>query len=475
MNNFKKVFSLLCAVLIATTFTVTSYASGGDEIESILNTGKYVDGTTAAQNNTISFKFKDADIRDILSAIALNINYNVIYADNPLRMTVEMKDVLPKVAFDYVLKMAGLAYIEEGSSIVVGKKSALLSDFSKTLCLTKIELEYIDTTNFKQKITELKIPVTAVTMPANKTSVWVQGTTSDVAKVGELYRIFDVPENAVIEDGEVVSNENATGENDTKKVLNSIRLKLISASTFNDFIRTLGYTGGIASGDGDQILWLYATGKEYYEILNIKSKVDKADAHIDMGGLKDSYFTYDFSHITAAEAQRRLATVNFGNEVGLYTSTSDEFSKTLVVYCNSGYQQQVKDMLTSFDSQRMKTVNMPVYKSNTTDDVNQMVEYLRRMLGDLVDFQPTGGGTMQNQFVSESLNGTNILYLINSDAETVKLVENMIQKFDSIKSADVASSNLTWATYLLANNLPPNTLKDQATLAAYALWVQSKI
>ncbi|MEG2916181.1 MAG: hypothetical protein RR839_07050, partial [Oscillospiraceae bacterium] len=202
MNSFKKVLSAACAVLVASTFNVTSYASGGDEIVDALTANQFVNGANAAKNNTISFKFKDADIRDILSAIALNIDYNVIYADNPLRMTVEMKDVAPNVAFDYVLKMAGLAYIEEGSSIVVGKKDTLLSDFSKTLCLTKIELEYIDTTNFKQKITELKIPVTAVTMPANKTSVWVQGTTSDVAKVGELYRIFDVPENAVIEDGE---------------------------------------------------------------------------------------------------------------------------------------------------------------------------------------------------------------------------------------------------------------------------------
>ena len=63
------------------------------------------------------------------------MNYSVIYAGESNRISIEMQNVTASDAFEYVLKLAGLSYVKEGSSLIVAPKGVLVEDFSKSLSI----------------------------------------------------------------------------------------------------------------------------------------------------------------------------------------------------------------------------------------------------------------------------------------------------------------------------------------------------
>lgn len=515
MNKTKRMTAFICTVLITVTmFSPSVFAAGTDKPSEKTYLPK-----------TMSIAFNDADIRDVLSAIAVNMGYSVVYAGDAGKITVEMKNVSPTDAFEYVLKLAGLSYLKDGNSLIVGSKTFLMGDFAKTLSLSRFRLEFITAATLTEKIKQLNIPVTVILMNSNEKTLWVQGFPPDIAKVIELARVLDVEENQSFSD--------PTGTNPDRKILSSLTFKYIGATAFNNFIKTLGYKCGVNVQDADKTLWIYANSAERNEIIDIKDKLDKETGGLDIASaeattvidmvnifaaqavqtinkicpeltvftignssrrivvsgkkedakkaeeiiknldgattsnIETTVFYYNLKHITAAEAQRRLDNITFSEKMALYVTTHDELSTTLLVYCNLDYRGDVTALLDKIDvatsaDKAANLINIPVFKGKTADEVAQAQAYIQGMLN----------GILVGEFGTVAYGEYTVLYLKNSTPEVVKAVEAL---FDKTKSAETIGStvDVSWAAFVAEVGDTVANGADGITL--YGAWVKAKL
>ncbi|MEG1782453.1 MAG: hypothetical protein RR253_04300, partial [Oscillospiraceae bacterium] len=431
--------------------------------------------TFASNNQTptaakkISVSFKDADLRDALSAIAMNMGYSVIFAGASSRVTFELKSTTPAEAFDYVVKLAGLDYIKDGNSFIVGSKDSLMDDFAKTLSMTSFNLSYIYADVLKEKIDQLGFEVQVILMPANNKAIWVRGLASEIGKVNELIKILDIYDNS------------ESGSIETGKQLQTITLNVITAAQFNEFIKGLGFESGVSPGNNGKTLWVYATLDEYHELWRMKELVDVAGGDLSASstkttsvitivnmskdeaiaaiasaypevktysldnaamsfvivgkkgdvegayslisqldvtntlGIEKTVFRHQLLHISAQEAERRLKNITFTQPVTWYINVDGGLSTTIFMYCPSDYAPKVQAVLAAIDiaptPEGANKVGFPVYKTSTVEEAQNVQAYIVTMLGGLI----TGDFNVYN------LNGKFVLYLSNTTPETVAL------------------------------------------------------
>ena len=485
----------------------------------------------------ISINVHDADVRDVLSAVAVNMGYSIVYSGDVSTITMKLENVTPAAALDYLLKSMGLSYLQEGSTLVVGKRETLTSDFARSISITRFNLAHITSGELTSNIQKLNLPVTVLTMEANEKALWVQGLPADIAKVRELVRLLDVKENAPKAASVTSSSQSGsttgTTAADTVKQLSSIKLKYLTAYEFNRFLKTLGVDNGLCISDDDDTLWVYANAQERGTINDIRTKVDTGSESLDIsnvdtfsrvtvtniskanavaaiqavcpgvsvisvdnaaksffingnreditrakdliydldrlnkGTISTTYFSYDFTTLTAAEAVRRLQNISFGDNVKWYATTHEEFSKTLFVYCNSDYKAQVEELLKSIDQSKSTAVNLPVFRGSSAVAAAEMQDYVETMLGDML---------AGSHFATQQVGGKTVLYLKGASAETVQLVEQIIARLSSVASDtdEVQAEDLSTAAFLKAQTI--YTSMDQAgAWDAYGKWVAAQL
>lgn len=410
-------------------------------------------GTLNAAAKTMSVDVRDADVRDVLSAIALNMDKNIVYKGEAHKVTVKLDEMPTMTAFDYVLRMLGMTYLQEGSTLIVASRDILTRDFARAIALTNFKLKYISGVSLTQKIQQLDLPVTVITMETNENNLWVQGFPADVAKVRELITVLDIAENGSGEDGEI--------SDPSKKSLSYIKLKYLDQYEFSRFLKVLGVGKPLPISSDDEKLWIYATAEERNVISNLRSRVDRESADISISQLDTTSFVrHDLRYITAAEAERRLKGFKFGGEVKWYTSTHPEFANTIFIYAEQQYIEQVETALGQIDQMETGSVHMPVYIGDATD-VPAYQEYLETML----KIPSASFGTFPGLGADK-----NILYLIDPDPATVKLVEQMLERLSKITSGDATQVlDLSVAAYMAATGDTTPTLEE------YADWVAARI
>ncbi|MEG1774089.1 MAG: hypothetical protein RR320_04480, partial [Oscillospiraceae bacterium] len=467
-NRMKAILSLTLTAAILASAPVQVMASGGD------NAGSGIVQSVTARS--ISVNVRNADVRDVLSAVAVNMGYSIVYNGGVGTITIKLDDVLPETAFDYILKGMGMTYLQEGSTLIVGTREMLNQDFARSLSLTSFELRYVTPDVLTSKIQQLKLPVTVLSLATNENALWVQGFPADIAKVRELISILDIEENY---DGSGVDVPDKS-----RKTLSYVRLNYLTAYEFNRFLKTLGIDNGLSISDDDDRLWIYANSDERKTISDLRSKVDHSNSYIDVEGadtfdkilvkniskanavaavkavcpgltlisvdnaskvffvkgsredierakeligdldglnaeeISTTVFAHEFKHITAAEGSRRLENVTFGDNVTWYATTHDEFSTVLFVYCNADYQKQIVELLETIDQEKALTVNMPVYSAKNPEAAAGMVSFLVAMLGNRVE----------PLIDVKTYNNMSVVYLLGADAETVQLVDQMIER-----------------------------------------------
>ncbi|HAN44289.1 MAG TPA: hypothetical protein DCP97_02755 [Ruminococcaceae bacterium] len=151
---------------------------------------------TATQRGGMSINVKDADIRDVLSAIAINMNKSILYTGADEKITLKLDNVSAPTALDCITRLVGLTYIVEDNIVMIADSKTLAADFSKTLAVTELKLNYISADAFYTQVKGLEIPVEMVTMKTNDRKIWVRGIPQDIAKVRELLSFLDKTENA---------------------------------------------------------------------------------------------------------------------------------------------------------------------------------------------------------------------------------------------------------------------------------------
>lgn len=517
----KKFLCGFAAVLMAVTAPAQAFASTSNE--------------SSISPSSVSINVQNADVRDVLSAVAKNMGYSIVYSGEVSTISIKLEDMAPSSAFDYLLKSIGMTYIKEGNVLIVGSRDVLTQEYARSLALSRFNLQYITSSVLTEKIEQLQLPVTVITMDSNQKSIWVQGFAADIAKVRQLINVLDLPENYVAPES-TTSGSSDSSASSNKKSLSFITLSNFTSYDFNRFLQTLGINYGLSLADEGNRLYLYATEEErqtvqeivdkidygsktlklnnsnMFEVLSVKN-ISKSTAvssiqsvcpnltvisvenaaksflvrgtsqDIDLAkellaeldgvnnsALKDTFFSYTLTNITAAEAARRLEQLSFGDNVTWYVSDYSEFAKTIYIYCNSDYRDQVSEALGKMDSSAVTTYNIPVYKASSQAAAESMMSFLNSMLAGY-------HGNLSVQQFGDSY----VVYLQNADAETAALVDSMIERLSGLASDDEGSdkqdvSYSTWVNEYIKKNGQDafDKLSDEQKLQAYVQWVEEK-
>lgn len=182
----KKKFVFLLPLLIFTlVFSSISLASKLD--------------VSTRTDNYFSMEIKDADIRDVLSAVSIALKKSIVYTEQPEQVSFSVKNVSPKEALQILVTSLNMSYVEDGNIILVGNSNTIHQNFYTMLPITRFELKYLKPSDITQQISKFAIPVQNVVLDSSNKYIWAQGTPQALTKLRELIYVLDREENIDIE------------------------------------------------------------------------------------------------------------------------------------------------------------------------------------------------------------------------------------------------------------------------------------
>ncbi len=250
------------------------------------------DGKTQSGSNAkdlISVNMVDADIRDVLSTLAISMGVSIIYLDTPVRVTFSAKDVDPMKALELLIQSAGaqLDYLKDGNMIIVGSQQKLQKDFFNQMALTRFRVNYISPEVLGEQLDKLGVPVQKITLDESSSYIWAQGTPQALSKVASIIIALDKAQNFENENGEVKSAIDLT----------PLYLEYITADSLEKLISQLEIPVQTISVDTNRkVLWVNGPQKAKSDVDQLVTQVDipqSAGEAINMSSYKTKYITYD--------------------------------------------------------------------------------------------------------------------------------------------------------------------------------------
>ncbi len=242
------------------------------------------DSTTVyGSSSTVSMKIAgESDLIGVLETILAHTGYKMIYKGGATKVpAIELENVTPLTAIDYVLRMVDMTYIKNDNLIYVGTADTLNSNFIDSKALTKFSLQYISTDTLTSQLSTLGISVQIVKVDINLREFWVSGYPMQLAKMAELIETLDNKKNITVGSASISSS------------LTAIELEHITASEFSSLLGSLGLHTGITMAAHPMVLYVYATGDAYNDIMNIKRLVDYYDPDSQNNGADNGEDTGD--------------------------------------------------------------------------------------------------------------------------------------------------------------------------------------
>ncbi len=226
------------------------------------------DSTTVfGSSSSISIDFEEgSDLVGVLETILAHTGYKMIYKGAEATVpAIALDNVTPLTAIDYVLRMVEMTYIKNDNLLYVGTADTLNANFIDSKALTKFSLKYISTETLNSQLATLGISVSIVKVDINLREFWVSGYPMQLAKMAELIETLDNQNNITVGSASISSN------------LTAIELEHVTASEFSSLLGSLGLHTGITMAAHPMVLYVYATGDAYNDIMNIKQLVDYYD------------------------------------------------------------------------------------------------------------------------------------------------------------------------------------------------------
>lgn len=223
--------------------------------------------STGLASSTITIKAKDAVVKDLVSALASNAGYTVIYKGADQTISLELENVTPLRAIDYITRLVGLSYLKDGNTILVSTPGELNSTFVDSLVLSRFTFKYITYNELIEQASVLGLnDMKAVSQTNNGRDIWISAYPKEMAKLHELAEILDV-------EGNVMTGSSASVSNFTP-----IKMNHISPDEFSSLLGSLGLHSGIVMASHPTTLYVFASGQQLSEIMKIKAIVDTAEA-----------------------------------------------------------------------------------------------------------------------------------------------------------------------------------------------------
>ncbi|RCX13801.1 LysM domain-containing protein [Anaerobacterium chartisolvens] len=149
-----------------------------------------------APPSAITMDVAEADIRDVLSSLAIGMGVSIIYLDEPVNVTMHAEDMSPGLMLELVLKKHGLEYIRDGDTLVIGKASMLEKSFFSQMVITRFSLKYITADALSAQLGKLGLELKEMKLDGNPKAIWIQAAPQTLGKVREVITALDRPENA---------------------------------------------------------------------------------------------------------------------------------------------------------------------------------------------------------------------------------------------------------------------------------------
>ncbi len=263
-----------------------------------LSMGVYADKTDVANaadvqkssRGLMSINMVDADIRDVLSTIAISMDTSIIYLEEPVNITFKARDLEPKEVLGLLLQSTTadgnqLNYIDSDGIIIVGSNEKLQKDFSNQMALTRFKLNYITSAELSGYLDTLDISIKKIVLSDSKKYIWVQGTPQALTKVSSVIAALDRAENF---DREILS---------TEMNLKSFDLTYITADRLEKLIKELGLNVQTLRVDTSSgLIWINGTQQAQQDVAKLISIVDvpaTAGSSYKIASHKMAYLTYD--------------------------------------------------------------------------------------------------------------------------------------------------------------------------------------
>lgn len=216
-------------------------------------------------SSRLSLNLVDANVKDALSAIARNAGYTIIFVgDATTTLTVNLEQMSALKAIDYVTRLAGLSYLKDGSTLMVGTTAELNEKFVDKVVMTKFTLRYITVGVLQTQASALGLSnVQYVSTEADDSTVFVSASPKELAKIQELIKLIDVSSNINAGAALVAAN------------FKEINLEHITAEEFSSLLSSLGLDPGIVVASRPYTLYTFVTGSALADIKTIKAVIDK--------------------------------------------------------------------------------------------------------------------------------------------------------------------------------------------------------
>lgn len=216
-------------------------------------------------SSRLSLNLVDANVKDALSAIARNAGYTIIFVgDATTTLTVNLEQMSALKAIDYVTRLAGLSYLKDGNTLMVGTTAELNEKFVDKVVMTKFTLRYITVGVLQTQASALGLSnVQYVSTEADDSTVFVSASPKELAKIQELIKLIDVSSNINAGAALVAAN------------FKEINLNYITAEEFSSLLSSLGLDPGIVVASRPYTLYTFVTGSALADIKTIKAVIDK--------------------------------------------------------------------------------------------------------------------------------------------------------------------------------------------------------
>ena len=227
-------------------------------------------------SSRLSLNLVDANVKDALSAIARNAGYTIIFVgDATTTLTVNLEQMSALKAIDYVTRLAGLSYLKDGNTLMVGTTAELNEKFVDKVVMTKFTLKYITVGVLQTQASALGLSnVQYVSTETDDSTVFVSACPKELAKIQELIRLIDVSSNINAGAALVAAN------------FKEINLNYITAEEFSSLLSSLGLDSGIVVASRPYTLYTFVTGSALADIKTIKAVIDKPLTGANLGASK---------------------------------------------------------------------------------------------------------------------------------------------------------------------------------------------
>ncbi len=337
------ILTALMFVVPANSFSISSGLTQTATVaaDNTSTTSYYLGSNTIQRGNIISINVNDTDIRDLLSAIAINMGTNIVYIEDPSKITLKVDSLTPKQAFQVVLTKMGLSFIQSGNDIIVGKSENLENSLFKNVILTKITLKYLEAANIITEIEKLGLSLKFFGTANNTKVLVVQGTIADIGVAKSIINYLDTKDSG-----------------NSSVSLIPKRLSYVTSDKIVTMASDLALTGKIITIDTNKyILWVKGTVAEVQAITDLIKKVDIASNK----NLAGKVLKINLDYVTAAKVAEIID--KMGIDVNIIDSGTD--TKALWVIGTTTALNEVKSVVKQVD-----VIDNYSYLSGTLSAIN---------------------------------------------------------------------------------------------------------